>query len=164
MGKNGNSPEAIQVEIDRLKADLQATQAAIESAAAGDLGNLSIKAAGLQSALPILGQRKRAADIAEIDAQIAQFDDAARAAQKVAQNAQEDFQIARQAYDDARPIMSKAPLFDDKDIDRIVVVTANQTRADLILQRANYAMALPRDRIRQLKVDRAELASEPITF
>jgi hypothetical protein len=159
---NGNTPAAIRQEIDRLKSDLQTTRAAIENAPAGELGDLSIRAAGIANALPVLAQRLRAADLAEIYDQIAKLEEAARAAQKVAEKADADFQTARQAYDDARGIMAKAPLFSDDDIDRIVKVTTNKTRAELLWQRASYAAAIPRDHIRVLKEDRKELAESPI--
>jgi hypothetical protein len=159
---SNTSAESIRKEMNRLRIDLSTIQRALESATADQLGELSIKAGGIQNALPILAQRLRAAELAELDEQISEQKQELLAAQRVFNAALNDLQDADRVLDVAKRQGDNVTLLTDQVIDAISQATAAKTRAELLKQRAEYGISIAIDHQQQLNNERKDLAKAPL--
>ena len=157
-----SNTEVIRQEIEKMQAQLNATSAAMDSAPADKLGELSIKASGLQNALALLARRLRAAELAAIDAEIEAAESAVKAASATFEKAVHALGVTKQSLEAARVSVGNASAMTDQAIEVFAQATATVARAQLVYSRADYAASEARDRVRQLKTKHAELAGSRI--
>ena len=135
-----NNAESIQAEIERLQTQLIATNAEMDAAPANKLGDLSLRAAGMQNALTLLAKRKQAAEIAAIDADIARQEAAINLAQKNCSLAVAESVKAEEGLRQAQAAAQNVTMYTDAAIEAVANATAAKMREAMKVARAHYAI------------------------